>query len=89
MCTTREKLSDRYVRLTFGGNLCQGLGHRCKNARWLNILRVPFLVRGCLPEINIETNPTYFCRVKDAGHALHLRPTCQNFGGAGPKMNVV
>ena len=62
------------------GILCQGLGNRCKNARRLTFLRVPFLVQGCLPEINIETNPTYFCRVNDAGCALDLRPACQNLG---------
>ena len=67
------------------GILCQGLGNRCKNARRLTFLRVPFLVQGCLPEINIETNPTYFCRVNDAGCALDLRPACQNLGVPAPK----
>ena len=67
------------------GILCQGLGNRCKNARRLTFLRVPFLVQGCLPEINIETNPTNFCRLNDAGCALDLRPACQNLGVPAPK----
>ena len=69
----------------FEGILCEGLGNRRKNARWLNILRVPFLIQGCLLEINIETNRPYFCRVNDAGRALDLRPACQNFGVPTPK----
>ena len=56
--------------------LCEGLGNRCKNARWLNTLRVPFLVQGCLLEINVETNRPYLCRVNDAGRTLDLRPAC-------------
>ena len=69
----------------FEGILCEGLGNRRKNARWLNILRVPFLVQGCLLEINIETNRPYFCCVNDAGRALDLRPACQNLGVPTPK----
>ena len=68
-----------------GGILCQGLANGCKNARWLNMLRVPFLVQGCLPEINIETNGTYICFVNDAGRALDLRLACQNLGLPDPK----
>ena len=60
--------------------LCKGLGNRCKNVWRLNILRVPFLVEGCLPEINVEKNRTYFCRENDASRALDLRPACQNLG---------
>ena len=69
----------------FEGILCEGLGNSCKNARWLNTLRVPFLVQGCLLEINVETNWPYFCRVNDAGLALDLRPACQNLGAPTPK----
>ena len=69
----------------FEGILCEGLGNSCKNARWLNTLRVPFLVQGCLLEINVETNWPYFCRVNDAGLALDLRPVCQNLGAPTPK----
>ena len=50
-----------------------------------NILRVTFLVQGCLPESNIETNRTYFCRVNEAGRALDLWPACQNLGVLAPK----
>ena len=67
------------------GILCQGLANGCKNARWLNMLRVPFLVQGCLPEINIETNGTYICFVNDADCALDLRLACQNLGLPDPK----
>ena len=59
-------------------------GTAVKNARWLNILRLAFLVQGCLLEINIETNRTYFCRVNDVGHASDLRPACQNLGVRAP-----
>jgi len=71
------------------GILCQGVANGCKNAWWLNMLRVPFLVQGCLPEINIETNRTYICFVNDAGRALDLRSRVPKFRIAGPKMNVV
>ena len=40
-----------------------------------------FLVQGCLPESNIETNRSYFCRV---GRALDLWPACQNLGVPAP-----
>ena len=88
-CTTREKYADPLLTAKSGwllaGILCQGLGNCVKNARRLTFLRVSFLVQGCLPEINIETNPTYFCRVNDAGCALDLRPACQNLGVTTPK----
>ena len=80
-CTTSEKLCS----WPLPGILCQGLGNRYKDPRWLNILRVPFLVQGCLPEINFETIRTYFCRVNDFGRALDLRPASQNLGVLAPK----
>ena len=85
-CTTREKLSwsfaDRLVRVTFG------LGNRCKNARWLNILRVPFLSR--MPSRNKhwhKSNSFLSCKWRSPCPRFTAR--VPKFRSGGPKMNVV